>query len=239
MKVSYFHTSDLVPHTESPDAAVVIDVLRASTTISLLLHHGAEAVETFDNLDNLRKAAAAWPNSIMAGERGGKKVPDFHLGNSPSAVSASLVSGKRIFFSTTNGTRALQRVRSVQHVFTAALTNRTAVANRLEEFKDKVVWIIGSGWEGSYSLEDSLCAGAVVAACGDESVAANDEMVAALALWERYKADTEGCLRRASHGQRLVCIGNHDDDFRSCSAVDTLEIVPFQCEPGVLKGSYL
>jgi 2-phosphosulfolactate phosphatase len=65
--------------------------------------------------------------------------------------------------------------------------NRPAVANRLEEFKDKVVWIVGSGWEGSYSLEDSLCAGAVVATCGDESVAANDKMlVAALALWERY-----------------------------------------------------
>lgn len=239
MKVFYFHTPDLVPQTEVPDAAVVIDVLRASTTIAFLLHHGAEAVETFDNLDKLREAAAAWPNSLTAGERGGKKVPDFDLGNSPAAIHANptLISGKRIFFSTTNGTRTLQRVRNVQNVFTAALPNRTAVAKRLEQFNNNVVWIVGSGWEGSYSLEDSLCGGAVAAALGGESVAANDEMVAAIALWERYNADTEGCLRRASHGQRLMCIGNHDDDFRSCSAVDTLQIVPFQAEPGVLKGS--
>jgi 2-phosphosulfolactate phosphatase len=111
MKVSYFHTTDLILHTETPDAAIVIDVLRVLTTILLLLHHGrTETVKTFDNLNNLHKAAAAWPNSIMAGEHGGKKVPDFHLGNSPLAVSASLVSRKQIFFSTINGTQALQRV---------------------------------------------------------------------------------------------------------------------------------
>jgi 2-phosphosulfolactate phosphatase len=65
----------------------------------------------------------------------------------------------------------------------------------------------------------------------------NDEMLAALALWQQWANDTEGCLRAASHGQRLMGIGNHDADFACCAAVDSLEIVPFQAEPGVLKAS--
>ena len=66
---------------------------------------------------------------------------------------------------------------------------------------------------------------------------ANDEMYVALAVWHQWAQDTEGCLRAASHGQRLMGIGNHDADFACCASVDSLQIVPFQAEPGVLKAS--
>jgi 2-phosphosulfolactate phosphatase len=59
-------------------------------------------------------------------------------------------------------------------------------------------------------------------------------MVAALALWAQWRHDPEACLRLASHGQRLIRLGDHDADFRCCAAVDSLEIVPTQGEPGVL-----
>jgi 2-phosphosulfolactate phosphatase len=251
MQISFFHTSEAVPPVMppadgGPDAAVVIDVLRATTTIAWSLQNGAEAIQAFADLAELEAAAAAWPASqtLRAGERGGSRVEGYDLGNSPLAVTPELVGGKRIFMSTTNGTRSLAAVLEVPLLLTACLPNRTAVARRLVERGCGEVWIVGSGWEGAYSLEDSLAAGAVASAAMELAVAphvgvsfANDEMLAALALWQQWHHDTETCLRAASHGQRLIGLGNHDADFACCAAVDTLSIVPCQAEPGVLRAS--
>ncbi len=251
MQISYFHSSECVPPVRSlaeggPDAAVVIDVLRATTTIAWSLQNGAEAIEAFANLEELEAAAAAWPAQmrLRAGERGGHRVAGYDLGNSPLAVTPELVGGKRIFMSTTNGTRSLAAVKSVPLLLTACLPNRTAVARRLLDQECRRVWIVGSGWEGDYSLEDSLAAGAVASAAIEMAVAphigvsfGNDEMLAALALWQQWHLDTETCLRTASHGQRLINLGDHDADFACCAAVDSLQLVPFQAEPGVLKAS--
>jgi len=247
--ISYFHTSECVPTVlpvaeGGPDAAVVIDVLRATTTIAWSLQNGAEAIEAFADLGSLDRAAAAWPaeRCLRAGERGGKRVEGYDLGNSPLAVTPELVGGKRIFMSTTNGTRSLEAVKAVPMLVTACLPNRTAVARRLIERDCQRVWIVGSGWEGDYSLEDSLAAGAVVSAALEVAVSphvgvrcGNDEALAALALWQQWHTDPETCLRAASHGQRLIGIGNHDADFACCASVDSLTIVPTQTSPGVLQ----
>ena len=115
MQISYFHVPAEMPQDLRPDAAVVIDVLRATTTIAWALHNGAEAVQAFASLDDLRSAAAAWPADarLLLGERGGQMLEGFDLGNSPVAVNPERVAGKRLFMSTTNGTRALDRVRQV------------------------------------------------------------------------------------------------------------------------------
>ena len=254
MLISYFPTSECVPAVGGgtaapgvvapawPDAAVVIDVLRATTTIAWSLANGAEAIQAFADLDELEAAASAWPadRRLRAGERGGKRLEGFDLGNSPLAVTPEVVAGKRLFMSTTNGTRSLDRGRPVDLLVTACLPNRSAVAQRLLDSGAETVWIVGSGWEGDYSLEDSLAAGAVAAAAIDLGVgkavtSGNDEMVAALALWQQWRQDPEGCLRVASHGQRLINLGDHDADFRCCAAVDSLTIVPTQTSPGVLE----
>ena len=251
MQISYFHTSECVPAVRpvaegGPDAAVVIDVLRATTTIAWSLQNGAEAIQAFADLAELDATAAAWPaeRRLRAGERGGKRVDGYDLGNSPLAVTPDLVGGKRIFMSTTNGTRSLDAVKAVPLLVTACLPNRTAVARRLIERDCRQVWIVGSGWEGDYSLEDSLAAGAVVSAALELAVSphvgvrcANDEALAALALWQQWHTDTETCLRAASHGQRLIGIGNHDADFACCAAVDSLKLVPTQTSPGVLQAA--
>ena len=226
-----------------PDAAVVIDVLRATTTIAWALHHGAEAVQAFADLDTLRGTAEAWPAAerLLLGERGGQRLEGFDLGNSPVAVTPDTVAGKRLFMSTTNGTRALDRVREVPLLMTAALPNRDAVARRLLAQQPASLVIVGSGWEGAYSLEDSLAAGALAARLQDldssAGVDANDELTAALALWNQWAHDPEACLRVASHGRRLIGLGDHDADFRCCAGVDQLDVVPTQVEPGVLKAA--
>ena len=242
VQVSYFHVASDVPETvgtaDGPDAAVVIDVLRATTTIAWALHNGAEAVQAFADLDQLRAEADAWPaeRRLLLGERGGSKIAGFDLGNSPVAVTPEVVSGKRLFMSTTNGTRALQRVRGVSCLLTVALPNRRAVAERLLQERPEQILILGSGWEGTYSLEDSLAAGALAALLEEAgAVVANDELQAALALWRQWEHDPEGCLRTASHGQRLIGLGNHDADFSCCAALDQISVVPTQVEPGVLR----
>jgi len=257
VQILTFHSSESVPPLgpeaagnpgagSSPDAAVVIDVLRATTTIAWALQNGAEAVQAFADLQALEAAAAGWPaeKRLRAGERGGTRVQGFDLGNSPLAVTPELVGGKRIFLSTTNGTRSLDRVSGVPLLLTACLPNRNAVAQRLLEQGASTVWIVGSGWGGAYSLEDTLAAGAVTAAAielglkrGETVESGNDETMAALALWQQWKHDPEACLRLASHGKRLEALGNHDADFRCCAALDNLQIVPIQTTPGVLKAS--
>ena len=106
MQISYFHTSENVPSLRpvaegGPDAAVVIDVLRATTTIACALQNGAEAIQAFADLEALNQAANAWvpERCLRAGERGGQTVAGYDLGNSPLAVTPEVVGGKRIFMS--------------------------------------------------------------------------------------------------------------------------------------------
>jgi 2-phosphosulfolactate phosphatase len=239
MQLAYFHVAADVPEGDSSDAAVVIDVLRATTTIAWALNNGAEAVETFADLDILRQKAAQWPESsrLLLGERGGKRLDGFDLGNSPVAVLPELVTGKRLFMSTTNGTRSLERVREARRLYTLALPNRRAVAEQLLRDQPAQLWIVGSGWEGAYSLEDSLAAGALadllLDADPNSARVVNDELTAAVALWKQWKHDPEGCIRKASHGQRLIGLGDHDADFSCCAELDQLSVVPVQVEPGV------
>ena len=243
MRLSYIHSPDRVPTKGMADAAVAIDVLRATTTMAWALQNGAEAIQAFADLDQLDAAASAWPagQSLRAGERGGQKLDGFDLGNSPLAVTPERVSGRRIFMSTTNGTRALDRVRTAPMLFTAALVNRSAVAQRLLQHRPEQIWMVGSGWEGAYSLEDSLAAGALAAALLEGSgmglleLAGNDETCAAHALWQQWKDQPEALLRLASHGQRLQRLGDHDADLACCAAIDSLTVVPSQQEPGVLR----
>lgn len=243
MQVFYFDVPAEMPADCKPEAAVVIDVLRATTTIAWALHNGAEAVEAFADLQRLNAAAEAWTDSprLLLGERGGQMLAGFDLGNSPVAVVPEIVGGKRLFMSTTNGTRALDRVRDVPLLLTAALPNREAVAQRLQSKQPAMLAIVGSGWEGAYSLEDSLAAGALGARLKELDpegvVIANDELMAAIALWDQWKQNPEGCLRAASHGQRLIRLGDHDADFRCCAGLDQLNVVPTQVEPGVLKAA--
>ena len=125
---------------------------------------GAAAIQVFSDLDKLLSESENWPadKRIRAGERGGQRVEGFDLGNSPLDHSPEQTKGKRLFMSTTNGTRCLQRIQDAPIVLTAALTTRQAVVDYLKQHQPSTVWLVGSGWEGDYSLEDTVCAGAII-----------------------------------------------------------------------------
>jgi len=242
INLTYCHVASDVSD-KNFDIAVVIDVLRATTTISLALVNGADSIEVFSDLDLLKVKAKQWDSNkrVMIAERGGKKINGFDLGNSPLSVTKRTVQGKRLFMSTTNGTRAMQRVQNCKNLFAMALINRKAVAERIISMNEKEVLILGSGWEGSYSLEDSLAAGALASYLIENKNTdvnlVNDELNAALALWHFWKEDILGCLKTATHGKRLTNIGNYEDDFKCCAQLDHLNIVPLQSEQGVIRAS--
>ena len=241
MKLFVYHTPESTPTDSLPDCAVVIDVLRATTTIATALDAGAEAVQAFSNIEELIRQSESWPSQkrIRAGERGGVTVEGFDMGNSPLACTPQVVKNKRLFLTTTNGTRALQRVAKAPQVITAAQINRQAAVNYILETQPETVWMVGSGWQGDYSVEDTACAGAIAQSIVQQSDASlidlygNDEVIGAIALYEQWKDNLLNVFRQCSHGQRLLRLDG-SEDLEYCAQTDILPILPIQKEPGVL-----
>lgn len=241
MKFSVFHTPELTPVQNAADCAIAIDVLRATSTIATALFAGADAVQVFSDMEKLVRESELLPpeKRLRAGERGGSKVAGCDLGNSPLDCTPQLMSGKRLFISTTNGTRALQKVQASPIVLAAALINRQAVVEYLVKHQPETVWIVGAGWEGSFALEDTVCAGAIVQSvaeqlgCSLEELVGNDEMVGAVSLYRQWQDNLLGLLYHASHGKRLLRL-NCLEDLKYCSALDTLNVLPIQTEIGTL-----
>jgi 2-phosphosulfolactate phosphatase len=236
MKLFVYHTPEAVPQTGAlPDCAIAVDVLRATSTIATALNAGAEGIQAFSDLETLLNVSEPWnpAHRIRIGERGGKTVDGFDLGNSPLDCTPERVKDARIFISTTNGTRALECIQSAKTVLTAAFINRAAVVQYLLEHQPETVWIVGSGWEGSYSLEDTGCAGAVVegvlagGTLSLQALAGNDEAVAAVMLYRNFQHDLVSLLEHASHGKRLVGLALYED-LKYCAQIDALPVLPIQ-----------
>lgn len=238
MKLFVYHTPELTPNDQLPDCAVVIDVLRATTTIAAALNAGAEAVQAFSSIEDLLAVSGSWlaEKRLRAGERGGAKVEGCDLGNSPLECTPALVRGKRLFLSTTNGTRALQRVEQAGTVITAAQVNRRAAVNYILEQQPPTLWLLGSGWQGGYSLEDSACAGAIAGFLlkHQENIEiGNDEVIASVALYNQWKDNLLEMYHLCSHGQRLLRL-DAGEDLQYCARTDLLNVLPIQKQPGVL-----
>ncbi|MGK7924958.1 MAG: 2-phosphosulfolactate phosphatase family protein [Spirulina sp.] len=238
MQFFVYHTPELTPTDSLPDCAIAIDVLRATTTIATALNAGAEAIQVFSDIDKLMAASAEWPaeKRLRAGERGGKQVEGCDMGNSPLFCTPERVKDKRLFLSTTNGTRALQRVENAPIVLTAAQVNRRAAVEYVRQQQPETVWLVGSGWEGAYSLEDTVCAGAIAQPFYEENaeIVGNDEVLGAIALYDRWQDKLVDLFCQASHGKRLLNL-NLLADTEYCAQTDILDILPMQTEKGVIK----
>lgn len=202
---------------------------------------GAEAIQVFSDINQLLSISAQWPadKRLRAGERGGARVEGCDLGNSPLDHSVERTQGKRLFMSTTNGTRCLERIQAAPTVITAALTTRRAVVDYLLSHQPETVWLVGSGWEGTYSLEDTVCAGAIVHGIiarthqTFKELAGNDAAIASVSLYLQWQGQLLDLMHYATHGQRLLRLDN-TADLKYCAQLDILDIVPIQESPGVL-----
>lgn len=228
---------------------MVIDVLRAGTTITRALDNGCSMVIPTSSVEEAMEIASGYQREdiLLGGERNGVRINGFHLGNSPSEYTRERVQDKKIIFTTTNGTRTMRLLRGASAILIGCLANAAAVAEAARGLGQDVV-VVCSGREGMFSLEDAVCAGLLVRLLGggvepnqeageagstggtDGAVGAvgaggfSDGAVAARQLYEAYGARVAEVLRSCRHGRFLQQIGL-GEDVDECSAVDSMRAV--------------
>jgi 2-phosphosulfolactate phosphatase len=226
--------------------AVVIDVLRASTTIVTALAHGADRVVPAAEIAEAEHVASRLvPPALRGGERGGVRIEGFDLGNSPREYAADRVAGRTIVITTTNGTAALAASQGAREILIGAIVNRAAVADAVRRLArhDDHVHLVCAGTDGRVSAEDLLAAGAILDAANVDG--ASDDLDpaarAALAAFRRVAAggDVPAALvaefRRSPGGANLVALGM-EADLPAAAAIDTLALVPrFDAATGSLR----
>jgi 2-phosphosulfolactate phosphatase len=226
----------LLPRHFEPEAlrggiAVVIDLLRATTTIITALANGASCVLPCGDVDTAKRVAANFPpdTALLGGERRGVRIEGFDLDNSPAAYASERVAGKTIVFTTTNGTAALLRSQAADRVLVGALVNRRAVAGALAA-DDRPVHVVCAGTDGHFTAEDLVAAGAVVTELetivGPTS-SADDAALVAKEFWSAASASRErllAVLRRSRGGSNLVELG-YDRDIEFAARIDAFELV--------------
>jgi phosphosulfolactate phosphohydrolase-like enzyme len=145
--------------------AVVIDAIRATTTIVAALVAGAREVRPYRTAEEVRAEAARRPADtvVTAGERKGVRIEGLDLNNSPSVMTPDRVGGRTLLLTTTNGTQAILDAMPAETILLAALPNRRAVAARVARLGRRVVFV-AAGTVGTVSCEDTLVAGAVIEA---------------------------------------------------------------------------
>lgn len=143
-------------------AVVVIDVLRATTTIIHAVAAGVREVIPCLEIEEARRVAAGFPagTALLGGERGGVKIEGFDLGNSPEEYNHASVGGKTVVLTTTNGTRAMMLCRQAQRVLIGAFVNASAIARSLA--REERVHLLCAGTDGKITREDVLLGGRVV-----------------------------------------------------------------------------
>lgn len=219
---------------------LVIDVLRASTTIAVALHHGARAVIPFENAEEVVARSKGFERSdvLLAGERRMRAIAGFDLGNSPLEFSREVVEGRTILFSTSNGTRALSSVQGARDVLVGAFVNFSAVVAMLRAAAraGTDVAIVCAGSERQFALEDAVCAGRFVRAISQRGIRPdlNDAARAAVLLDKRFGRDLPALFEACEHGRSLREAG-FGADLPVCASVDTHAVVPVLLDRQVVR----
>ncbi len=231
----HFSPVELEPAALADRTVVVLDVLRATTTIVEALANGAVAViPTGSTEDAVRLVQSLGrDDALLCGERKGRKIEGFDLGNSPAEYVPERVAGKKLVMNTTNGTRALLVAEEAAEVLVGAFTNLSAVADTAAG--SDAVTILCAGREGRFALEDAVCAGHLVRALegrteGDPVY--TDAARAARALAEVVEPG-RAFLETTAAGRSLLELGM-GDDLDLCVELDRHRIVPTMREQSIV-----
>jgi len=216
---------------------IAIDVLRASTTIITALHNGAREVIPVTTVESAVKLAGQLAGDVvlLGGERGGRMIQGFSLGNSPAEYSTDRVKGKSIVFSSTNGSQVLVNGRYAREMVVCGFVNMRLVVDFLRE-RPRDFILACAGTNGAFSLEDAVCAGMVVhELVKDTSLEAtlSDGALAAESLYRSYGKNVLKLLHSTQHGRYLQDIG-FEDDLKLCASVDSIPVLP-QLEGNVIR----
>lgn len=207
---------------------VVIDVLRATSTIATALNNGAESIIPVDDVQKCIDIGRC-NGGITAGERDGKVAPGLEYGNSPFEYPREFIEGKTLVLTTTNGTKLLHMAlnRGASHIITGSFPNLSAVCAYLVQQKQPV--ILGcAAWKDRVNIEDMLFAGAVINRIGGHFSINCDSSQIAATLYRDASDDLFEFMKKnnASHYHRLSNYGL-EKDIRYCLQADSAHVVPF------------
>lgn len=205
--------------------AIIIDVLRATSTIATAISAGALCVIPAETVMEAR--ALQRPGDLLGGERFCRKIAGFDLGNSPEEYTEQVVGGKRIVLTTTNGTRAIHKAMRADHVLTASLLNTEACARTALDLRRDIV-ILCAGSHDEFAIEDGICAGRVLdklQSLSGAPVEMDDFGMAMLALYRNRSSNILDTILGGNSGKRLIKLGMKRD-IEACSSLDVLRDVP-------------
>ncbi len=226
---------------------VVIDVLRATSTIVSALGQGCREIVAVNTITEAEKTAARLKGALLAGERQALKPERFDLGNSPREFSAERVAGKTIILTTTNGTKALRSIRHAQEVLMASFLNAEAVVRYLSGLKHDILFYC-AGTDGAFSLEDTFCASVLMARLQKRKSELRFTDAAQWSLWALHnrvpdvsELDEQAVLsviQRSSHALRLRSLGLQKDvDY--CGRLNRYDLIPVLDRSNSIKSKHL
>ncbi|MEI9810368.1 MAG: 2-phosphosulfolactate phosphatase [Bacteroidota bacterium] len=215
----------------SNSIVVIIDVLRATSTITTVLYNGAKCVIPVDSVSRCMELGRQI-EGITAGERDGKIAEGLEYGNSPFEYPREFVEGKTLVLTTTNGTRLLHMAldKGAKEIITGSFPNLSAVCDHLIAMKQNV--ILGcAAWKDRVNMEDTLFAGAVISRIKEHFSINCDSSHMAETMYEKGKKDLFTFLKKteASHYHRLMNFGL-EKDIRYCLTADGASVLPIYKE---------
>ena len=236
----FFTPGQAKPSDTASRLVVIVDVLRASTTVAAALGNGAKTVIPLEGADEVIFRSKEFHRSqiLLAGEQKMHPITGFDLGNSPQAFTAKTVEGKTILITTTNGTRALLGVQGARDIVIASYVNFTAVLTMMKvaASSNTDIAIICAGEEGGFTLEDAACAGRYVRAIPKraDSVQVNDAASASVMIEKKYGDNIAKVFKESTHGQALEAAG-FGDDLTAAAEVDSYPVVPIYQDRQITK----
>ena len=214
-------------------SVVVIDVLRATSVIVTAISNGCKKVIPVVDVDAAREIASKDRNMyLLGGERKALKIEGFDFSNSPLEYKASIVNGKTVVMTTTNGTRAIKGSTAAKNIIIGAMINAKAVSDRLKELNNDVV-IVNAGTYGQFSIDDFICAGYIISLLNEKSsLEFTDIATTALYVYEQNK-DITSFIKYASHYNVIKDLGLYED-LKYCCSKNITDVVPEYIE-GIIK----
>ncbi|MBD3349389.1 MAG: 2-phosphosulfolactate phosphatase [Candidatus Eisenbacteria bacterium] len=208
---------------------VVIDVLRASSTMVQACENGVERIIPVAGVEDATRLAPTLEkkNALLGGERDGRMIEGFDLGNSPLEYTSKAVKGKTLVLSTSNGTVAITQSAAAKELIVGCFLNLGAVVAHVLSSRPKKITLLCAGNQGRLSLEDLVCGGLMVRKISESfggKLVLNDGALAGGAL-AGTMTDIGEVVRESSHGRLLAELG-FEADLDFCSRIDRSTSVP-------------
>jgi 2-phosphosulfolactate phosphatase len=215
---------------------VVIDVLRAGTSIITALNSGAREVIPVASVENAVKISGSLFGDVVlrCGEREGKIIPGFNLGNSPREYTPEAVHNKSLIFTSTNGSLAMVKAKFARQIVIASFVNLSVVVDHLVKQNEDFI-IMCAGQDHNFCLEDVVCGGMIIQEIEKRKVKTKltDSALATRIIGKSFARSILKMMRESDHGRYLISIG-YGEDLKVCSDIDTIPLLPVVSN-GVIK----